>query len=94
MAVITIYSTHICPYCVMAKRLLDRKSVGYEEVFVDDDPAARIEMQQRSGRRTVPQIWIDEQHIGGCDELYALERAGTLDKLLRQSSDGAKQTQQ
>lgn len=82
MAAVTIYSTQICPYCVMAKRLLERKGVPYHEIFVDADIDLRIDMERRSGRRTVPQIWIGEQHVGGCDELYALERAGKLDELI------------
>lgn len=83
MTAVTIYSTHICPYCVMAKRLLDRKGISYEEIFVDEDLELRIDMERRSGRRTVPQIWIGERHVGGCDDLYALERSGQLDAWLK-----------
>lgn len=82
MANIIIYTTKICPYCVQAKQLFNRKQVAYEEIRVDDKPELREEMSQRSGRRTVPQIFINGQPIGGCDDLYALERAGNLDKLL------------
>ncbi len=77
-----IYTTRFCPYCIRAKRLLDTKRVAYTEIKVDNDPALRSEMIQLSGRYTVPQIWIGERHIGGCDELYALERAGQLDGIL------------
>jgi glutaredoxin 3 len=82
MAGVTIYSTRYCPYCVAAKRLLDRKGVQYDEIAVDANYALRAEMEQRSGRYTVPQIWIGAHHVGGCDDLYALERAGQLDALL------------
>jgi glutaredoxin 3 len=82
MAEVTIYTTPYCPYCVNAKRLLERKGVAYREINVANDSQLRIEMEQRSRRRTVPQIWIDDYHVGGCDDLYALERAGKLDPLL------------
>ena len=82
MAEVTIYTTPYCPYCVNAKRLLKRKGVAYREINVANDSQLRIEMEQRSRRRTVPQIWIDDYHVGGCDDLYALERAGKLDPLL------------
>ncbi|MDF2868392.1 MAG: grxC [Gammaproteobacteria bacterium] len=82
MSKIKIYTTEICPYCVRAKQLLDRKEVSYQEIRVDMEPAIREEMIKLSGRRTVPQIFINEQPVGGCDDLYALERAGELDKLL------------
>lgn len=82
MKAVTIYTTRTCPYCVAAKRLLDRKGVTYSEIAVDGNFALRAEMEQRSGRYTVPQIWIGEQHVGGCDDLHALERAGKLDVLL------------
>ncbi|KTC74323.1 glutaredoxin [Legionella birminghamensis] len=83
MANIVIYSTGYCPYCVRAKQLLDSKKVNYQEIRVDEEPAKRDEMIARSGRRTVPQIFIDGQHIGGCDDLYTLEDAGKLDQLLQ-----------
>lgn len=79
---VTIYTTQICPYCIRAKDLLQSKGAAYTEIAVDRQPERRLEMMERSGRRTVPQIWIGEQHVGGCDELYALERQGRLDTLL------------
>lgn len=82
MTGVTIYTTRSCPYCIAAKRLLDRKGVQYDEIAVDGNYALRAEMEQRSGRYTVPQIWIGAQHVGGSDDLYALERAGQLDVLL------------
>jgi glutaredoxin 3 len=81
MAVV-IYTTTFCPYCVRAKRLLDSKQVSYREIKVDNDPALRREMTRLSGQYTVPQIWIGDRHIGGCDDLYALERSAGLDPLL------------
>jgi glutaredoxin 3 len=84
MATIVIYTTEICPYCVRAKQLFDRKCVNYQEIRVDLDPKARDEMLARSsGRRTVPQIFINDQHIGGCDDLMALDASGKLDLLLK-----------
>jgi glutaredoxin 3 len=84
MKPVLVYSTRICPYCMMAKRLLAQKGAAYEDVMVDADPARRDEMLQRSGgRRTVPQIFIGETHVGGFDDLAALDRAGKLDPLLR-----------
>lgn len=83
MARVLIYSTAACPYCQAADRLLARKGASdVERVRVDLEPARRAEMQQKSGRRTVPQIWIDGRHIGGSDELHALDGCGELDKLL------------
>ncbi len=82
MPKITIYTTPICPYCVRAKQLLKKKGAAFEEIDVFMDGARRDEMEARSGRYTVPQIWIGEQHIGGCDELYALDNSGGLDPLL------------
>ncbi len=80
MAEIEIYSTKVCPYCDRAKSLLDRKGAPYSVIDVSDDAELRAVMMQRSGgRRTVPQIFINGEHIGGCDDLYALESAGTLD---------------
>lgn len=84
MVDIVVYTTAICPYCVQAKRLLDAKGASYREVRVDQDPALREEVMQRSGQRTVPQIWIGERHVGGFDDLWALDRAGQLDPLLKQ----------
>ncbi|MDD3651398.1 glutaredoxin 3 [Immundisolibacter sp.] len=79
---VTIYTSALCGYCAMAKRLLDNKGVAYQEIPVDMDGTRRAEMERRSGRRTVPQIFIGERHIGGYDDLAALERAGRLDALL------------
>lgn len=87
MASVLIYSTAMCPYCVRARHLLERKGVGFEEIRVDLNPALRVEMQQRSGRHTVPQIWIGATHIGGCNELYELEYGGQLDTLLQAADD-------
>lgn len=82
MATVTIYTTRYCPYCIRAKHLLEQKQVAYQEIAVDGNPERRAEMERRSGRHTVPQIWIGDRHIGGCDELWALERQGELDRLL------------
>lgn len=82
-AQVILYTTRFCPYCINAKRLLQRKGVDYREIPVDGDPDRRAEMAARSGRRTVPQIWIDERHIGGFDELATLDRQGSLDSLLK-----------
>jgi glutaredoxin 3 len=84
MAKIVIYTTPICPYCVQAKRLLNRKGVAFEEVDVSGDGELRRRMVQKAGgRMTVPQIFVDDSHIGDCDEIYALDRAGKLDSLLK-----------
>ena len=85
MAHIQIYTTQYCPYCVHAKALLDKKNVAYQEIAVDDDSQKRIEMERKSNRHTVPQIFINDNPIGGCDELHHLESTGQLDKLLNQS---------
>lgn len=82
MAHVTIYTTSICPYCEMAKQLLARKGAGYDEIDVLGKPALREQMHAKSGRTTVPQIWIGDRHVGGCDDLYELDRAGQLDALL------------
>ena len=83
MANIEMYTTQVCPYCVRAKDLLKRKGVEVTEIRVDTDDAKRDEMLARAaGRRTVPQIFINGQHIGGCDDLYALDSRGELDPLL------------
>jgi len=80
---VEIYTTAWCGYCRRAKSLLESKGVAYEEIRVDAEPARRAEMLERSeGRRTVPQIFIDGRGIGGCDDLFELERRGELDKLL------------
>ncbi|MFN9871348.1 MAG: glutaredoxin 3 [Cyanobacteriota bacterium] len=84
MARIEIYTWRACPFCIRAKQLLDRKGVTYVEYAIDGDAAARQAMVERGsdGRSSVPQIFIDDQHVGGCDDLYALERQGRLDPLL------------
>jgi glutaredoxin 3 len=82
MADVTIYTTRFCPYCVRAKRLLDSKQVDYHEIPVDSDEEQRQIMMQRSQRHTVPQIFINDEPIGGCDELYDLEAAGELNPRL------------
>jgi len=83
MPSVEIYTWRTCPFCVRAKQLLDRKGVAYTEYSVDGDEPARDAMAARgNGRRSVPQTFIADQHIGGCDELHALERAGKLDALL------------
>jgi len=78
-----MYCTAACPFCQAAERLLAQKGVAIDKIRVDLDPARRAEMVQQSGRRTVPQIWIGERHVGGCDDLYDLERQGGLDPLLK-----------
>jgi glutaredoxin 3 len=84
MAEVDIYTTMWCPYCARAKSLLERKGVAYREISLDEEPNRRTEMVQRShGGRTVPQIFIDGEHVGGCDDIYALDRAGQLDAKLR-----------
>lgn len=83
MPSVTMYSTAYCPYCRMAEGLLTRKGVIIDKIRVDLEPQRRVEMMTRSGRRSVPQIYIGELHVGGYDELAALERAGRLDDLLR-----------
>ena len=82
MSQVLMYSTESCPYCQRAKALLDSKGVIYTDIRVDLQPEKREEMIAKSGRRTVPQIFINNEPIGGCDELYALEAQGTLQSLL------------
>lgn len=83
MRPVEIYTTPICPYCHAAKRLLQKKGVTYSEIDVSRDPGLRAAMTARAGgRRTVPQIFVGETHVGGCDDLYALDEAGKLDPLL------------
>ncbi len=83
MAQVLMYSTAVCPYCINAERLLQSKGVTeIQKIRVDLAPELRIEMMEKTGRRTVPQIYIDEQHIGGFDDLRALDLAGGLDALL------------
>jgi glutaredoxin 3 len=83
MAKVVMYATGVCPYCLQAERLLRAKGVAeIEKIRVDLDPPRRDEMIQRTGRRTVPQIYVGERHVGGYDDLAALDRAGGLDPLL------------
>ncbi len=82
MLEIIIYTADRCPYCTMAKRLLNNKSVNYKEINVDAEPGLRSEMVRKTNRRTVPQIFIGTTHVGGFDELYALDRSQQLDPLL------------
>lgn len=82
MARVVVYSSGFCPYCSRAKSLLARKGVSFEEIDVTMDREKRAEMESRSGRHTVPQIFIGETHVGGCDDLYALDRGGKLDPML------------
>lgn len=83
---VVLYTTPWCPFCVRAKALLKQKGVSYEEIDVSRDPARKREMMEKSGQRTVPQIWIGDQHVGGCDELFVLERQGELDAMLEKMS--------
>ena len=83
MPQVMMYSTQVCPYCVMAEKLLQKKGVSnLEKVLIDKDPAQREIMMTKTGRRTVPQIYIGDTHVGGYDDLVALDRAGKLDLLL------------
>ncbi|HKI73864.1 MAG TPA: glutaredoxin 3 [Pseudomonadales bacterium] len=77
-----MYATRFCPFCMRARALLLEKHVAFKEIAVDGNPGLRREMTEKSGRYTVPQIWIGDQHIGGCEELMALERTGELDRVL------------
>ena len=79
---VIIYTTAFCPYCVRAKMLLDKKAVSYTEIAVDRQPDKRIEMEMKSGASSVPQIFIGDKHIGGCDDMYELEMDEELDALL------------
>lgn len=84
---VEIYTWSSCPFCIQAKALLDHKGVEYTEYAIDGDEDARAEMSQRAnGRRSLPQTFINDQHIGGCDDLYALDTQGKLDSLLQVSS--------
>jgi glutaredoxin 3 len=82
MKPVTIYTTAWCPYCHRAKALLAKKGAAFEEIDVSMDAKRRGEMEEKSGRHTVPQIWIGDTHVGGSDDLAALDRAGQLDALL------------
>jgi glutaredoxin 3 len=79
---VVMYVTSWCPYCARARGLLEEKGVAFEEIDIDAVPPARAEMIKKSGQGTVPQIFIGDTHVGGCDELYALESAGNLDSML------------
>ena len=79
---VVVYSSDYCPYCRRAEQLLQSKAVAFTRISIDGQPAVRAEMIRKAGRTSVPQIWIGSRHIGGCDDLYALERAGKLDALL------------
>ncbi len=79
---VEIYTADYCPYCHQAKQLLDRKGIVYEEIRVDLNPDKRAEMMERTGRRTIPEILIDDKLIGGFDDLWACEQSGQLDKIL------------
>ena len=80
---VVMYTTSWCPYCTSARQLLERKGVELEEIDIDAAPAARAEMMSRSGRTSVPQIFIGETHVGGCDDLHDLDACGGLDRLLQ-----------
>ncbi|NRA21199.1 MAG: glutaredoxin 3 [Oceanospirillaceae bacterium] len=82
MSIIEIYTTQYCPYCTRAKMLFKQKNIPFKELAIDTNRGLRKIMQDRSGGHTVPQIFIDDQHIGGCDDLFSLERKGQLDPLL------------
>jgi glutaredoxin 3 len=85
VARVLMYMTAACPFCQSAERLLAAKGAQVDKIRVDLQPELRAEMTKKSGRRTVPQIWIGSRHVGGCDDLYALDRAGELDPLLEAS---------
>ncbi|NVK42005.1 MAG: glutaredoxin 3 [Oceanospirillaceae bacterium] len=85
MTDILLYTTSWCPFCVRAKMLLDHKGLEYREINLDREPAKRIEMMERSGRRSVPQIFFGDTHVGGCDDLFALERNDGIESLLAQA---------
>jgi len=82
MSTVTIYSSNYCPFCTRAKQLLSSKNIAFNEINVDGNNKLRQEMTKKSGRTSVPQIWIGEQHVGGCDDLFDLERSKKLDALL------------
>jgi glutaredoxin 3 len=82
---VLVYGTHVCPYCRMAERLLEKKGVQAEKIMVDENPARREEMIRLSGRTSVPQVFIGERHVGGYTDMVALDREGQLDALLNQA---------
>jgi glutaredoxin 3 len=83
MSHVVVYSSDYCGYCSRAKHLLASKGVAFEEIKVDGKPQVRAAMAQKAGRTSVPQIWVGSTHVGGCDDLFALERSGKLDALLK-----------
>ncbi len=83
---VTVYSGPACPFCVRAKELLKKKGVAFTDIDVKADSAKMEEMRARSGRQTIPQIFIGQTHVGGCDDLYALDKAGKLDDMLKAAS--------
>ncbi len=88
MTEIIIYTRQLCGYCTAAKRLLQSKGIAFREIDASFEPDKRREMMTRSGRSTYPQIFIGERHVGGCDDLYALDRSGELDRIL--TAEGAR----
>lgn len=82
MAQVTIYTTKVCPYCIRAKQLLERKGIEFQEISAEDEAVREAMIQKAGGQRTVPQIFINNHHVGGCDDLYALDKAGKLDPML------------
>jgi len=83
MSNIIIYTAKICPYCIKAKNLLESKGVSYQELLIDSNPELAMEAVKKSeGKKTVPQIFIDDFYVGGCDDLYALDKDGKLDSML------------
>lgn len=89
MKQVLMYSTRYCPFCIRAKSLLNSKKVPFEDISIDGKGALRQQMIQASGRTSVPQIWIGDVHVGGCDELVSLERRGQLDSMLMSSEEGS-----
>ena len=81
-----MYSTMVCPYCIRAKRLLKSKGAAFTDINLSTQPQRRVEMMQKSGRQTVPQIWVGDTHVGGFDDLWAMDRSGKLDKLLENAA--------
>jgi glutaredoxin 3 len=82
MKKITIYTTNVCPYCVRAKALLNKKNYEYEEINVENEQDRNLMIEKANGKRSVPQIFIEDYHVGGCDELYELDRDGKLEGLI------------
>jgi glutaredoxin 3 len=90
MSAVTIYTTSWCPYCRAATDLLRKKGVAFEEIDVERTPGARSEMIAKAGRTSVPQIFAGDRHLGGCDDLYALDGAGKLDALLTAGAESSR----